>query len=118
MKKMALVFVVLLFAAFVGTANAGVGNNPNSFVVEMTCGDEIVEVTVPVISGLGAKVTGGGIAVARTHYIDFNFSGTFEPDELVASNLHGQGIKTVFCTWHWDRDTFLHGMDIQFVPPK
>ena len=118
MKKATFALVVLMLAALSGTANAGVGNNPNSFELDMLCGDQVVHVTVPDIHGEGAKVAGGGIAISRTHYIDFNFNDVFEDDELVASRLNGRGIQTTFCTWTWDNDPFLHGMDIQFVPPR
>jgi hypothetical protein len=117
MKRMILVLAVLMLAVFPTTAYAG-GNNPNSFELDMNCSGEIVHITVPVITSNGAKVSGGGIANAFTHYIDFNSDGVFADDELVATILHGRGVKTTFCTWTWDNDPFLHGMDIQFIPPR
>jgi hypothetical protein len=116
MKKMRFVLVVLLLAAIPVMASAGVDNNPNSFELDMNCEGQIVHVTVPVINGEGGKVSDGRIAVSRTHYIDFDFDGVFEEDELVVWRLQGQGIRTTFCTWTWDNDPFVHGMDIQFLP--
>ena len=117
MKRIMVVFVVLILAVFPTSVFAG-GNNPNSFELDMDCGDKKIHITIPAITSNGAKVFGGGIANAFTHYIDFNLSDTFEDDELVATILHGQGVKTTFCTWKWDNDPYLHGMDIQFVPPR
>ncbi len=120
MKKIVFALVILMLAAFPIKvfADGGITNNPNSFELDMDCDGETVQVTIPVITSNGAKVSGGGIANAFTHYIDFNFNGVFEGDELVATILHGQGVKTTFCTWTWNNDPFLHGMDIQFVPPR
>jgi hypothetical protein len=118
MKKMTLAFAVLMLAVFSGAANADVGNNPNSFELDMDCEGEWVHITVPVINAEASQVSDGRVAISRTHYIDFNFNGEFEQDELVASILRGRGIQTTFCTWIWDNDPFVHGMDIQFVPPK
>ena len=116
MKKATCALVVLMLAALAVTANADVSNNPHSFELDMLCSGYIIHVTVPVINGEGAKVAGGGIAISRTHYIDFNDDGVFTPDELVAFRWNGQGIETTWCTWTWGNDPFVHGMDIQFVP--
>jgi hypothetical protein len=116
MKKMTLLLVVLLLAAFSIGASADMGDNPHSFEVDMNCNGNIVHVTVPVITSLAARVEGDGIATPFTHYIDFNDDGVFTPDELVFSLLKGKGIRTTFCTWRWDNDPFLHGMDIKFSP--
>lgn len=117
MKRMILVLVLLMLTVFPTTALAG-GNNPNSFELDMDCGGELFHVTIPVLYANAGMISGGGIAQAFTHYIDFNFNGVFEADELVATILHGKGVKTTFCTWTWGNDPFVHGMDVQFIPPN
>ena len=116
MKKRTLLLVVLLLAAFPPGAAAGVGNNPNSFEIEMNCAGQVIHVTVPALMSGGGHVEGGGIATPFTHYIDFNDDGVFEQDELVGFILKGKGVMTTFCTWRWDNDPFQHGMDIKFSP--
>lgn len=116
MKKMTLVLVVLLLAAFPAGASADMGDNPHSFEVDMNCEGLTVHVTVPVIASLAARVEGDGIATPFTHYIDFNGDGLFTPNELVFSILNGKGIRTTFCTWRWNADPYLHGMDVKFSP--
>jgi hypothetical protein len=116
MKKRTFVLVLLMLAAFSVTASAGVENNPHSFEIDMSCGGQIVHTVVPVINGEGGKTSDGRIAVSRSHYIDFNFDGDFSPDELVGWRLNGKGIQTTWCTWTWDNDPFVHGMDVQFLP--
>ncbi len=121
MKKMTFALVVMLVAAFTGTASATkihIDHNPNSFELDMNCDGQTVHTTIPVITAAAGQVAGGGLAIAFTHYIDFDGDGFFEPDELVASILHGQGVQTTWCTWRWDRDPFLHGMDIQFISTR
>jgi hypothetical protein len=118
MKKLTIAAVVLMLAVFASTAAADVGNNPNHFELDMDCEGETVHITVPVITSNGAKVSDGGIAHMRTHYIDFSGNGEFEPEEAVGSWGMGRSVKTTWCTWTWDSDPFLHGMDIQFSPAK
>ena len=116
MKRMTLVLCVLMLAAFVGTANADVGNNPNSFELDMNCSGETVHITVPVKMAGAGQVSDGRIGISHSHYIDFNDDGRFEDDELVFAN--GKAHQMTFCTWTWGNDPYLHGMDIQFVAPK
>jgi hypothetical protein len=116
MKKATLALVVLLLAALASTAAADVGNNPNHFELVMYCEGEPVFITVPGFTSNGAHVSDGRIAHARTHYIDFDEDGELEEGELVVTVGRGRGIQTTWCTWTWDDDPFLHGMDIQFSP--
>ncbi len=113
MKKMILVFVVLMLAAFIGTANADVGNNPHSFELDMDCEGQIVHVTVPIKDSAAGQVSDGRIAIVRNYYIDFH-----DGNGWVLMFASGKGHETIFCTWTWDIDPFDHGMDIQFAPPK
>lgn len=118
MKKATLALVVLLLAALASTAAADVGSNPSSFELVMDCEGGPVYITVPGLMSNGAHVSDGRIAHARTHYIDFDGDGELEEEEgeLVVIVGRGQGVQTIWCTWTWDDDPFLHGMDIQFSP--
>lgn len=126
MKKITFALVILMLVAFPATAYAdgGTTNNPHSFELDMDCEGQTVTVTVPIRHSAAGKVLGGGIAIVHSFYIDFDDDGVFEtPDELMWSHL-GQGIQTTWCTWRWQDpeypyyDPYLHGMDIQFVPPQ
>ena len=116
MKKIMFILVVLALTAFPTIAYAGDGiqNNPNHFELDMNCDGEYVHVTIPTISSSGGRTEYGVIGHPRTHYIDFGDGNGFQ---LVGS-WGGRGNQTVWCTWTWDRDPFVHGMDIQFSPAK
>jgi len=117
MKKVAFALVVLMLVALTGTAAADPSNSPNSFELDMNCEGQTIHVLIVSLMG-AARVEGGGVALARTHYIDFNGDGLFAEDELVGVAGRGQGVETTWCTWTWGNDPFLHGMDIQFIPPE
>jgi hypothetical protein len=108
------VLVVLMIAMFPTTSTFAADNNPNSFELDMNCGGEIVHIAIPVITGNGAHTDDGRIGHVRTHYIDFNDGNGFQ----LMESLGGRGNQTVWCTWTWDNDPFLHGMDIQFSPAR
>ncbi len=114
MKKIMLVLVALLLAAFPATVYAG-DNNPNSFELELHCGGEIIHADIPTITSNGGHTDDGRIGHVRSHKIDFEPDGIWDIEIVFAQ---GQGFDTVFCTWTWDRDPYLHGMDIQFSPTK
>lgn len=119
MKKIMLVLVVLALTAFPVTAFAddGVINNPNHFELDINCGGAVMHAYVPTIMSNGGHVADGRTVHIRTHYIDFDFDNMFEQDELVGS-WGGRGNQTVWCTWTWDNDPFVHGMDVQFSPAE
>jgi len=118
MKKVAFALVVLMLVALAATAAADSGDNPNSFELDMNCEGETVHVTLPSVHACGGHVEGGGVACPMTHYIDFDFDGLFEADELIGAVPRNGGPQTTWCTWTWGNDPFTHGMDIQFVPPE
>ena len=124
MKKIMLVLVALMLMAFPVTvyAEGGIDNNPNHFELDMNCGGEMIHVTIPSGAGelSGGRTDDGIVGHPRTHKIDLNyaengnvFDGTWEYEFVLSK---GKGFDTVFCTWTWDRDPYLHGMDIQFSP--
>jgi hypothetical protein len=114
MKKILWVLVILLIAMLpTAPAYAG-GNNPNSFELDMNCSGEIVHIAIPVLTSSAGLTDDGRIGHPRTHYIDFNDGNGFQ----LIGFWGGRGNQTVWCTWIWDNDPFLHGMDIQFSPAK
>ncbi len=113
MKKIVFVLVALVLMAFPVTVYAG-DNNPNSFELALHCGGDVIHATIPTITSSGGHTDDGRIGHPRTHYIDFGDGLGFQ---LVGS-WGGKGNQTVWCTWTWDNDPFVHGMDIQFVPAK
>jgi hypothetical protein len=116
MKKIMFLLFALLLAAFPATAYAdgGINKNPNSFEVDAYCGEQIIHMTVPTSYGFTPGLTDDNrVAHPRTYKEDWNGDGVWEVN-LVLSQ--GRGFNTIFCTWTWDRDSYLHGMDIQFVP--
>jgi hypothetical protein len=113
MKKTLLVLVVLMIA-MLPTQVYAVDKNPNSFELDMNCGGEIVHITVPALMSNAGLTDDGRIGHARTHYIDFNDGNGFQ---LIGS-WGGRGNQTVWCTWTWDNDPFVHGMDMQFSPAE
>ncbi len=120
MKKTAVILAAWMLILFVGVAQAGDdSHNPNSFPLDLTCVGipEVIHITVPSLYSGGGQIEGGGVAIAFTHYIDFNNDGLFTSDEMIANILHGQGVQTTWCTWTWGNDPFTHGMDIKLVRP-
>ncbi len=116
MKKIMLILVVFTLVAFPVTVYAenGVPNNPNHFEIDMNCGGEIVHATVPNSFGLTPGFTDDGrVAHPVTHKLDTDLDGDWDI-EIVLSK--GKSFDTVLCTWMWDNDPYLHGMDIWFSP--
>jgi hypothetical protein len=119
MKKHVFVFVLLALALIATGVKADVAtNNPNGFYTQLNCGGQVVFAYVNVPSSNGGHVIEGPGKTAhlRTMYIDFNFDGVFTPDELVYKGDYGIGYNTIFCTFTWDRDPYLHGVDAHFTP--
>lgn len=120
MKKIMLTLILIVVFAFPGLANADVGNNPNNFELYLHCENEIVHVIIPNLASNGGRTTEAiekVVGHVRSHYLDFNEDGEFTLDERV-HYVNGLGYQTTWCTFTWDKDPFVHGMDIQFVPPK
>jgi hypothetical protein len=120
MKKVIFALIVIVLFAFPGLANADVGSNPNNFELALHCGGEVIHVTIPNLASNGGRSTDAiekVVGHVRSHYLDFNGDGEFTFDERVHF-VNGLGYQTTWCTFTWDNDPFLHGMDIQFVPPK
>lgn len=127
MKKIMVILVVLVLITFPTPASAGDGilNNPNHIELDMNCEGDMIHVIIPSSAGgsSGGRTEDGIVGHPRTHKIDINyaengneFDGTWEYEFVLAK---GKGFDTIFCTWTWayDEFQFLHGMDIQFVPP-
>ena len=114
MKKVIFVLVSLALAAFPVTVYAGGGitNNPNHFDLDMNCEGLLIHATIPGLMSNGGHMDNGKIGHIRTHYIDFG-----DGFQLVG-HWGGRGNKTIWCTWTWENDPYLHGMDIQFSPAK
>ena len=114
MKKVIFVLVILALAAFPVTVYAGGGitNNPNHFELDMNCEGLLIHATIPGLMSNGGHMDNGKIGHIRTHYIDFG-----DGFQLVG-HWGGRGNKTIWCTWTWENDPYLHGMDIQFSPAK
>lgn len=116
MKKIMLVLVALMLAAFPVTvfAGGGITNNPNHLELSLDCGGEMIRVTIPSSLGMTPGLTDDGrIAHPRTHKIDFEKNGTWDVTYVLSP---GQGFDTILCTWTWPYDNYLHGMDVQFSP--
>jgi len=118
MKKIMLVLVVLVLAAFPVTvfADDGVTNNPNHFEVNLDCDGTTYHATIPNFYGVTPGFTDDGWVVHTvTHKIDFEQDGTWDVEFILS---HGKKFDTVFCTWTWDKDEYLHGMDVWFSSDK
>ena len=116
MKRIALVLGLLLLVALTSTVDAeGIENNPNSFELDMNCEGEIIHVIIPGIMANAGRDAEMMIGHVRTHLIDFEQDGIWD---LSFTFAKGKGFDTVFCTWTWDKDNFLHGMDMHFVNDK
>lgn len=116
MKKIMFVLVALMLAAVPVTvyADGGITNNPNHFELNMNCDGEMILVTIPNAFGMTPGFTDDGrIAHPRTHKIDFEQDGEWDVEFLLSQ---GKGFDTVLCTWTWENDPYLHGMDVQFTP--
>ena len=118
MKKIMFVLVVLTLIAFPVTvfADDGITNNPNHFELDMYCQDSIIHAVVPNYYGLTPGFTDDGrIVHPVTHLIDYEQDGTWDVEFMLS---HGKKFDTVFCTWTWDNDEYLHGMDVWFSSDK
>ena len=118
MKKIVFVLVLLALAAIPVTVYAGDGitNNPNHFEVDLDCEGKIIHATIPNYYGVTPGFTDDGRVVHTvTHKIDFEQDGIWDVTYILS---HGRNFDTVFCTWTWDNDEFLHGMDIWFSSVK
>lgn len=118
MKKMIFILVVLALAAFPAPvfADGGITNNPNSFEVDIYCAGETIHAKIPNFYGVTPGFTDDGrVAHAITHKIDFEPDGSWDVEVILSK---GKAFDTVFCTWTWENDPYLHGMDIWFSSTK
>lgn len=119
MKKMMFILAVLALAGFPSPvfADGGITNNPNYFEIELNCsGQPPIHVTVPNSYGMTPGFTDDGrVTHPVTFKIDYDWNGTWDIDIMLS---HGKAFDTVFCTWTWDRDSYLYGMDIWFSSTK